>query len=64
MSMVIRDIKDHKLNIDLNKDEIITIFIDDDINIEYKLNNGIYKILVFNNANKNISLKENGEIKK
>ena len=63
MSMVIKGIKDNKLSIDLNKDEIITIFIDDDINIEYKLNDGIYKILVFNNSNKNISLKENGEIK-
>ena len=63
MSMVIKDIKDNKLSLNLNKDEVLTIFIDNDVDIEYKLNDGIYKILIFNDSNKNIYLKENGIIK-
>ena len=61
--MVIKDIKDNKINLSLNSDENITIFVENDLDIEYYLKNGKYKILVFNNSSKDICLKEKGEIK-
>ncbi len=53
----------NNLDIKLNTSEIITIVIDNDIDINYEFNNGEYKVLVFNNADKDISLNEKGIVK-
>lgn len=53
----------NNLDIKLNSSEVITIVIDNDININYEFNDGEYKVLVFNNADKDISLNEKGLVK-
>ncbi len=63
MAKIYNDIKDNHLDIKLFSSDIITIYVDHDLNINYDLNDGEYKILVFFNSEKNISLKENGDIK-
>lgn len=51
-----------ELNLKFNSSEVITIVLSDDALINYELSNGSYKILVFNNSEKDICLKEDGTI--
>ncbi len=52
----------NKLEIELNQSDILTIVVDNDLDISYKLNDGNYKILVFNNSNHDITLNESGVV--
>lgn len=54
---------DNNYSLSLNESSNITLFIDDDANINYELSNGVYNLLVFNNSSKDISLNEEGNIK-
>ena len=60
--MLYKDIKDKDLNLSFKKDEVITIILNDDLNINYDLKDGNYKILIFNNALKDLKLIERGTI--
>lgn len=60
--MIYKNIKDKVLNLSFNKDEIISIILNDDLNINYDLKDGKYKILIFNNASKDLNIKETGNI--
>lgn len=62
MSRIFKDIKDNKLDIKLNNSEIVTVILDNDIDINYQLDNGEYKILIFNNANNSLKINEIGNI--
>lgn len=62
MASLYKDIKEKDLNICLKTSDTISIILNDDLNINYDLNDGDYSILIFNNANKNIVLNENGII--
>ena len=62
MAKVYKDIKDNKLEISLNATETVTVFVQDDLDIHYDLKDGNYKILIFNDAGKGITLKETGSI--
>ena len=53
----------NNLDIKLSSSDVITIVIDDDININYDFNDGEYKVLVFNNADKDITLNEKGIVR-
>ena len=54
--MLYKDIKDKDLNLSFNSDEVISIILNDDLNINYDLKDGDYKILIFNNASKDLKL--------
>lgn len=62
MAKLFSHINDKKLNISFDQSEVITIILDDDLEINYKFLDGDYKVLIFNNANKDIVLKEQGEV--
>lgn len=54
---------DDKLNLKYQEDRIITIInYNKNLNIHYDLSNGEYKILIFNNANEDVILKDDGII--
>lgn len=63
MSRLIKDIKEETLDLSLNKSEVITIILDKDLTINYDLNDGEYKFLIFNNSNFDLTFKEKGSIK-
>ena len=50
------------LDIDLKVSEVITIVLNKDLEINYHFEDGDYKVLVFNNADKDITLIEQGEV--
>ena len=50
------------LDIDLKRSEVITIVLNKDLEINYHFKDGDYKVLVFNNADRKISLIEKGEL--
>ena len=50
------------LDIDLKVSEVITIVLNKDLDINYHFEDGDYKVLVFNNADKDITLIEQGEV--
>ena len=58
MASLYKDIKEKDLNICLKTSDTISIILNDDLNINYDLNDGDYSILIFNNANKNIVLND------
>lgn len=62
MAKLYKELKDKELYLSFDHDETISIIIDTDLNIHYDLKNGTYKILIFNNANSNLVLKEDGQI--
>ena len=55
------DVKDN-LKLELNNSEIITLMINDNCDIEYKLCNGDYKVLVFNNSDHDLIINEKGTL--
>ena len=61
MAKVYKDLKD-KLKIELSESDNVTVFADGDLDIEYRLKDGDYKLLIFNNADKDIVLRESGSI--
>lgn len=63
MSRLIKDIKEETLDLSLNKSEVITIILDKDLTINYDLNDGEYKFLIFNNSTSDLTFKEKGSIK-
>lgn len=63
MSRLIKDIKEDTLDLSLNKSEVITIILDKDLTINYDLNDGEYKFLIFNNSTSDLTFKEKGSIK-
>lgn len=63
MSRLIKDIKEETLDLSLNKSEVITIILDKDLTINYDLNDGEYKFLIFNNSSSDLTFKEKGSIK-
>lgn len=63
MSRLIKDIKEDTLDLSLNKSEVITIILDKDLTINYDLNDGEYKFLIFNNSSSDLTFKEKGSIK-
>ena len=62
MSKVYKNL-DNNLDIKLVSSEVVTIILDNDININYEFNDGDYKVLLFNNADKEISLNEKGSVR-
>ena len=50
------------LDINLNSSEVITIVLNKDLEINYHFEDGDYKVLVFNDGEKEITLKEKGEL--
>lgn len=62
MSKLFKDLNNKELNISFHTSEIITIILNDDLNIHYDLNDGDYKILIFNNCHHKVFLKEDGNI--
>ena len=50
------------LDINLNSSEVITIVLNKDLEINYHFKDGDYKVLVFNDGDKEITLKEKGEL--
>ena len=61
MSKIFRDIN-KELTIKSDGSDVITIVLIGDTNINYELNNGVYKLLVFNNSNNDITINEDGII--
>ena len=55
------DVKDN-LKLELNNSEVITLMINDNCDIEYKLSNGDYKVLVFNNSDHDLIINEKGTL--
>ncbi len=63
MAKVYNDIKDNHLDIKLNSSDVVSIYVEHDLTINYDLNDGDYKILVFFNSDSKINFKENGDIR-
>lgn len=62
MAKLFSNIESSTIDLDLNKSDIITIILEHDLEINYHFENGHYKVLIFNDAKKAISLKEKGQI--
>ena len=61
MAEVYKDLKG-RLDLRLDKGDAVTVIVNDDLEINYELKNGDYRILIFVNAAKDITLKERGFI--
>ncbi len=62
MAKVYRDINEDTLNLSFTSSENVSIFVDNNLKINYELKDGDYSILVFNNGNSNIELIETGKV--
>ena len=62
MAKVYRDINEDTLNLSFTSSENVSIFVDNNLKINYELKDGDYSILVFNNGNSNIELTETGKV--
>lgn len=63
MAKVYDDIKDNHLDLKFSSDETISVFVTKDLTINYDLNDGDYKILVFFNSDANLNFVEKGSVK-
>lgn len=62
MAKVYDDIKDNHLDLKFSSDETISVFVTNDLSINYDLNDGNYKILIFFNSDTNLNFIEKGSI--